>query len=87
VDEPPDTVLLRVIEQGEGAEDVRPHKGGAVGDRAVDVALRGEVDDGIDRVVPEDGRYRAGVADVALDEGVVRIIGDIPEALRVPRVG
>jgi len=51
------------------------------------VALRGEVDDGIDRMVPEDGSHGLRIADITPDKGVVRVASNVPEILQIPGVG
>jgi hypothetical protein len=53
-------------------------------DRAVDVRLGGEVDDGVD--CREELVEQASVADVALDEGVARRVGDRREVGEVAGV-
>ena len=62
----PGAVLARPLEQHVRPEDVGLDELGRAEDRAVDVRLGGEVDDGVAaRAGPRD---RLGVADVALDE-------------------
>ena len=68
-----------------GAEAVGAHEGVGVDDRAVDVALGGEVHH---RVVARHGRgHGLAVADVALHERVAGVVGDVGEAREVAGVG
>ena len=55
------------------------------GDRTVDVALGGEVDDGV--VAGHRLFERARIADVALDERVARVVVDVAQRREVARVG
>ena len=56
-------------------------------DRAVDVALGGQVHHGIGRVLGEHRVHGGAVADVGADEGVARAVGDRLERAQIGGVG
>ena len=62
------------LEQGVGAENVRADELIRPADRAIDVALRGKVHDGIHRVGPQTGLHARAVADVRLQEMDIRCL-------------
>jgi hypothetical protein len=43
------SVCLKNENYSSNSDAIRPHKDGTIGDRGVDMTLRGEVNDGIDR--------------------------------------
>ncbi len=61
------------VEQGLGADDVGAHEGARVGDRAVDVALGGEVHHRLGAHLLEGGADGVAVADVGLDQAVAAL--------------
>ena len=80
-------VLARRVEELEGAHDVGlDERLGAV-DRAVHVALGGEVQDGVGPVVADHLLHRRPIRDVRLDEVEAVAPGAVREALEVARVG
>nr|BFF13325.1 hypothetical protein GCM10025699_46280 [Microbacterium flavescens] len=85
MDEALQVVPERGVEQLLRAEHVGLDEDRGVPDRAVDVRLGGEVDDGVD--LGEEPVEQGAVADVALDEGVARGVGDGGEVRLVARVG
>ena len=77
----------RRLEQHEGADDIGlDERLGAV-DRAVDMALGGEVHHDVGAVSRERRPHGAGIADVDLREGIARIVGDGCEVVEVAGVG
>ena len=80
-------VRARRVEQRLGAEDVRAQERRRVVDRAVDVGLGGEVDEGRRAVLGEQARHQRRVADVAADELVAGVAGEAGQVLRVSGVG
>ncbi len=77
----------RGVQELERAVDVRPDEGPGFVDRAVDVALGGEIDHRGRRVLAEEGADRLAVGDVPLHERVPRVGGHVGKAVEVPRVG
>ena len=74
---------VRHVAQHVGAHAVGAHELRAVLDRTIDVALGGEVDDGVVAVHrPSDV---VGVADVGVDELGSRVVEDVADALEVAR--
>ncbi len=71
----------RGLEQHVGADGVRAHERVGRGDRAIDVGLGGEVDDGVGAV--DRLGHRARVLDRAVEELVLGVL----QALAPPRVG
>ena len=80
-------VLERGLEQGEGAVDVGFDEGGGPEDGAVDVALGGEVHDGVGLVLREQAGDQRAVEDGAVDEDVGRVAGERCEVVHVAGVG
>ncbi|GJD76742.1 hypothetical protein CFIICLFH_5001 [Methylobacterium goesingense] len=83
----PVPVSAGAIEHDLGADHVGADEGARVGDRAVDVTLGGQMHH---RVGPErgvEGVHRLRIADVGLDEAVLRVVGQRLERDRVGRVG
>ena len=77
--------LAHRLEQGEDAEHVGLEERVGLHQRAVDVGLRGEVDDGVD---PAAGvAHDLAVADVALEKRVARVVLEIGQVGGIPRVG
>ena len=85
VEEPVDLDVPGYVAQHVGAEAVGPHERVRVDDRAVDVALGREVDHGV--VAGHGHAHRVAIADVALDERVARVVGDVGQAGQVAGVG
>ena len=79
--------LARRLQQHVGAVDVGLDEGVRVHDRAVDVRLGREVDDRVDLVRLQRLSHRLCVADVALHEGVARIVVDVQQVVQVAGVG
>ncbi|GJD81886.1 hypothetical protein NBEOAGPD_5142 [Methylobacterium gregans] len=75
------------LEQDLGADHVGADEGTGSGDRAVDVALGGQVHHGLGAEVGEGGLDGVRVADVGLDEAVARVVGEGLQRDRVGRVG
>ncbi len=80
-------VCPRGLEKREGADDVGLHERARPVDRAVDVALGGEVKHARRAVRGEEPRDLVGVADVHLFERVARIACDRRQRGEVARVG
>src|SRR5262249_39954657 len=55
-------------------------------DAAIDMALRGEVDDGIDASA-ERGFDSRAIGDIPANESIAGVLGDVREVLKVARVG
>ena len=79
--------LSRRLQQHLRAGNVRLHEDPRPEDAAIDVALRGQVQDGIDRVLPDQVLDQLGVRDVSADEDVSRILPEVRDRLRVACVG
>ena len=75
------------LEQLEGAVDVRLDERARAIDRAVHVALGGEMHDDVGLVILEDAAERAGIADVGVFEAVARVVGDTGQIVEVAGVG
>jgi hypothetical protein len=75
------------LEQLEGADDVGVHELAGALDRAVDVTLGREVDDGVDASSAKSARTSSRSAMSPVHERVARVRRDRLEALAVPRVG
>ena len=76
-------VTARGFEQSERADDIGLDEIGSAGDRAVDMALGGKVHHPIG---PESGHgnvHRGPVADIGLEEAVMRVAFDIAQRLTV----
>ena len=67
----------RRLQQREGADDVGLDELARSVDRAVDMALGGQMHDGVDALVLHHLLHRIAVADVELVEAVVRAAGDV----------
>ncbi len=78
----------RFFQQRGGADDVGLDERGGAEDRTVDVALGGEVDDGLDGVLGEHFGYEVTVADIAPDKSRSRraVAGEI-ERLQIAGIG
>ena len=75
-------MAARRLEQLEGADDVGLDEGAGVVDRAVDVALGGEVErPPSGRCSAKSAAHRGAVGDVALDEAEARVVEDVGEVL------
>ena len=72
-------IIERLLEHREGADDVGLDEIGGPVDRAVDMALGGEVSNHVGLKLGEQPPDQRAVADVALDEAVARIAGDLVE--------
>ncbi len=75
------------LQKDEGAFDVGAEEDVRAEDRAVDVAFGGEVEDGARPVLVDDAGYESGVGDVAMDEDVIRGVGNGSEIFGVAGVG
>ena len=80
-------VLERCRQQAEGADDVGLDKGRRSVDRAVDMALCGQVDHRVDRLLAQQRRDCRGIADVGLHEAVVRVVLDLPKRRQIAGIG
>ena len=80
-------VGARFLEQCPGADHVRLHELGRPGDRAVDVALGGEVHDGARAMRGEQVPDPLALADVALHETVPRVVAHRVQIAGVAGVG
>ena len=85
LEEPPELRPSRRFEQHPGAPDVGLDEGTGVEDRAVDVRLGGEVDDGVG--LRDERLDDVGVGDVALHEREARTVAEVGDVARVARVG
>ena len=74
------------IQKRGGAKDVGLQKRKRVGDAAVHVAFRSQVENGVEAVRFEKGLQCRGVPDVALDKRVARVVFHVPEVGQVPSV-
>ncbi len=77
----------RFLEQGEGAEDIGLNELGGPVNGTIDVAFRGEVNDGAWRVPFEEAPHQFPVADIPVDKHVLRVVLEGPEIRRIARVG
>ena len=77
-------VRAGIVEQALGAEDVRRDKLVATHDRAIDVALGGDVDDAVAALGSTRDVFDGG--DITVHEGVARIVGEVGDVLGAPRV-
>ncbi len=75
---------LRGLQQAVRADDVGHHERIRTGDRAIDMALGGEMDDRVDRMIGNDAADQLGIADVADDE---LDLGDVIEVGAIARIG
>ena len=66
-------VAPRLVQQGEGADDVGLDERGRAVDRAIDVGLRREVHHRVGLVGREDLAHRGGIGDVGADQHVARM--------------
>src|SRR5258708_20334507 len=80
----PDVGLL---EEGEGGEDIGLNELGGPVNGTIDVAFRGEVNDGAWRVPFEEASHQFPVADIPVDKHVLRVVLEGPEIRRIARVG
>ena len=80
-------VAARGLQQRQGAHHVRLGESERVFDGAVHVAFRGQVDDAVDALFPQQGRDAFEVADVHPDETVVGLVFDILEIGQVAGIG
>ena len=77
----------RFLEQGEGAEDIGLNELSGPVNGTVDVAFRGEVNDSAWSVSLEEVPHQFLVADIPVDEHVLRIVHESLEIRRIARVG
>src|SRR5882672_10314166 len=77
----------RFLEQREGAEDIGLNELSGPVNGTIDVALRGEVNDGAWRVSFEEAPHQFPVADIPVDEHVRRVVLERQEIRRIARVG
>src|SRR5882672_8732751 len=75
------------LEQGEGAEDIGLNELSGPVNGTIDVAFRGEVNDGARRVSFEEAPHQLPIADIPVDEHVRRVVLERLEIRRVARVG
>ncbi len=75
------------LEEVESPEDVGLQEGFGAINGAVHVGLGGKVDDGGEAVLGEEGGEEGGVVDVAVDEAVPRVAGEVCEGGGVAGVG
>lgn len=75
------------LEQREAAVDVGGDEWRRSGDRAVDVGLGGEVEQGARLVARQQAGHQVGIADVAVHEQVARIAGQRGQVVQVAGVG
>ena len=80
-------VAARRFEQAIGADDVGFDERARPVDRPVDMALRGQMEDGVDRMLLHDGEHAAAVADVGLNERIARRAIDLRKRGEVGGVG
>ena len=73
--------------QAERADDVGLDEFGRAVDRAVDMAFGREMHDDVDVVFAKNSRHSGGVADVGLDEAIVRIILDLAQRGEIAGIG
>ena len=74
------------LQQGMRAHDVGVNEGIRAGYRTVDMTLGGEVEHAFGLEAPKGGRQRLSVADISLQEFVIRQVGDIAEGTQVASV-
>src|SRR5262245_10638512 len=70
-------VFSAFVEQAGRARYVRSNEGGRVQNGAIDVGLRGEIDDGIKCVFLEERLDLGLLGDISADKAVTRISGDL----------
>ena len=75
------------VEHHLGADHVGADEGARIGDRAVDVALGGQMHHGLGPEVRIEGVDRLRVADVGFHQAVAGIVGQGLERDRIGRVG
>ena len=80
-------VAQGLVDDAQGADDVRLEKGFGGVDGTVDVGLGGEVDDVGDGVLSQEAGNEVGVADVTMHELVPCVGGEVGEVGRVACVG
>src|SRR3546814_9962348 len=78
--------VARGFQQRQRAHDVGLHEGARAVDRAVDVALGGEVDHRVGPVLGQQAVDQVAVADVALDENMRRVVLQRRKRIEVARV-
>ena len=79
--------VLGGLEHGQGAQDIGPREGQGVLDRAVHVALGGQMNHAVDVIFLKDSAHRLEIADVGPHEHVVRGLLDILQISQVAGVG
>ena len=67
-------ILLGGLKEGQSAQDVGTGKGKGILDAAVHVAFGGQMNDPVDVVLPHEFEHAVEVANVGLDESVVRFV-------------
>jgi hypothetical protein len=79
-------MVERRVEQPEGTDDIGVDEGLGIVDRAVDMAFGREVHDDVDGFGGEKFEDCRLVADVALNEAIVRRIADLPQGIEIARI-
>ena len=74
------------FQENKGAIDVGHDKAAGVGQRAVDMGFGSKVDNRIDVLAANHFPNLFGIADIALDENIARIIGYVLEVIQVARI-
>jgi hypothetical protein len=74
-----DPGLPRLFKQYACADHVRPGKTPRIQDRPVHMRLSREIDDNLHAMVAKDASYCRGIANVGVDKGVPRVLGQIGE--------
>ena len=80
-------IELRGLEEAEGSHDIGPGEGERILDRAVNMALRGEMDDAVNMLVLYEPVHFIEVADVGPDELVVRHVLDVLKGREIAGIG
>ena len=80
-------LFLGCLQQGKRAHDIGAGEDERILDRTIDVAFGGQVDHSVDIVLAEHFADGVVVADVGLDEGVVRSIFDVSQVGQIAGIG
>ena len=83
----PSPIAQRLLQQREGADNVGLDEFAGSVDRAIDMALRRQVHDGVGLVLVEQPAQRRGLADAGLFKCIARIAGRAGERLEVRCIG
>ena len=75
------------LQQAQGPQHVRPCERERVLDAAVNVALSSQMDDAIDILLPHQFVHPVEIADVSLDERIVRPVLDVLEVGKIAGIG